>query len=188
MVADPNEELVELVDASGAVVEVVRRAEMRRRGATARHRCTYVAVLTTDGRLVVHRRAEHKDVYPGWWDVAFGGVCGVGETWAEAAARELAEEAGISGVALSPVGQVLWEASDAALLGRVFLARTDAQPTCPDGEVVEVDAIALSDLPAWLHGRPVCTDSREAVLPLLLDHLGHRRTSTAGQARDLKTT
>ena len=43
----------------------------------------------------MHRRAEWKDVYPGYWDVCFGGVLGAGEAWDDAAHRELQEEAGI---------------------------------------------------------------------------------------------
>ena len=89
-----SDELVDLVDADDLVVEVVTRAEARARGAAARHRACYVAVLTSDGDLVVHRRADWKDVYPGYWDVCFGGVLGAGEAWDDAAHRELLEEAG----------------------------------------------------------------------------------------------
>ena len=69
-----DDELVDLVDEDDNVVEVVTRAEMRARGERARHRACYVAVLTSSDELVVHRRADWKDVYPGYWDVCFGGV------------------------------------------------------------------------------------------------------------------
>ena len=64
---------------------------MRRTG--ARHRATYVIVRTSDGGVVVHRRADWKDVCPGYWDLCFGGVVDAGEDWDVAAARELAEQA-----------------------------------------------------------------------------------------------
>ena len=31
-------------------------------------------------------------MWPSYWDLAFGGVCGVGETFETSAVRELAEE------------------------------------------------------------------------------------------------
>lgn len=145
---------------------MVTRAELRARGAAARHRACYVAVITSGGELVVHRRADWKDVFPGYWDVCFGGVLGAGETWEAAAHRELQEEAGVD-ASLELLGIGRWEAPDTRLVGRVYLAHSDGPFTCPDGEVVEVTAVSLQELPAWLEGRDVCPDSRDLVVPLL---------------------
>lgn len=164
---EPSAQLVEVIDDDGAVVDVVSRGQMRAMG--ARHRCTYVALVTSDDELIVHRRADWKDVHPGAWDVVFGGICDVGEGWAESAARELAEEAGIAGVPLEPLATVSWSGDGAALQGRVYLARSDADPSCPDGEVAEIARVPLRDLAAWADGREICHDSRDVVLPLLLD-------------------
>ncbi|MDG1088200.1 MAG: hypothetical protein P8P20_10715, partial [Acidimicrobiales bacterium] len=73
LVAAAAAQLVEHVDEDGAVIEIVTRAEMRAR--TLRHRSVYVAVLDSDDRLLVHKRADWKDVFPGAWDLAFGGIC-----------------------------------------------------------------------------------------------------------------
>lgn len=162
-------ELVEVVDEDGMVIEITTRERMRAAG--LRHRCTYVAVVTADQELVVHRRAEWKDVYPGYWDLCFGGICGVGESWPSAAVRELAEEAGLVDVELQDLGAVRHEGADGKVLGRVFLGRTDVGPTCADGEVVVVDRIPVQHLERWLEGRPVCADSRDAALPLVLRRL-----------------
>jgi 8-oxo-dGTP pyrophosphatase MutT (NUDIX family) len=158
--------LVEHIDVDGAVIEVVSRAQIR--AETLRHRCTYVFVLRPDGRLVVHRRAEWKSIYPGWWDLCFGGICGVGEAWLTAAERELAEEAGVSGESLHEIGSVRYEEADGRVLGRAYVVVTDAPVEAVDGEVVELDEIGLDGLDAWLAGRQVCHDSHHAVLPLLL--------------------
>ncbi len=135
---------------------------------TLRHRCTYIAVVDSRDRILVHRRADWKDVYPGWWDLAFGGLCGVGEDWVSAARRELAEEAGLTGEALWPLGRVHYEADDGLVLGEVYLVRSDAEPTCPDNEVVEVARVWIGDLETWLAGRSVCNDSRAVVAPLIV--------------------
>lgn len=159
-------ELVEVVDENGDVTGIVTRAEMRAGG--LRHRCTYVVVLTSDDRVVVHQRAAWKDVAASAWDLAFGGVCDVGERWDDAAARELAEEAGITGVDLQPLAPVSLEAGDARIVGRAYWCRSDAEPTCPDGEVQAVDTVALADLESWLEGRDVPIDTELVVVPLVL--------------------
>src|SRR5918994_3168068 len=89
-----SDEPVEVVGEDGAVVGIVRRAEMRARN--LRHRSVGVVVRRRgDGAVLAHRRAAWKDVWPGRWDIAFGGVCAVGEAAVATAVRELAEEAGI---------------------------------------------------------------------------------------------
>jgi 8-oxo-dGTP pyrophosphatase MutT (NUDIX family) len=153
---------VEHVDADGTVLEVVTRAEVRARG--LRHRATYLAVVDGADRLVVHRRADWKDIYPGFWDVAFGGVCDPGETWQQAAFRELAEEAGLSAADLRPPGLIELGAVDHAdeygiAIGRFYLVRTDAEIVPVDGEVVQVDRIHLDDVEEWAAQRKVSPDS-----------------------------
>jgi 8-oxo-dGTP pyrophosphatase MutT (NUDIX family) len=158
-----------VVDVAGNVIDVVTRSQIR--AGNLRHRCTYVAVLDDSRRLVVHQRAGWKDVYPGYWDLCFGGVCGVDEPWLRAAARELAEEAGVRGAALEELGPVSYDEPDGRIVGRAYLARYDGPVTCPDGEVVAVDRIPFPDLEAWLALHRVCPDSRALMLPLLLPFL-----------------
>jgi 8-oxo-dGTP pyrophosphatase MutT (NUDIX family) len=150
------EEPVEVVDESGTVLEVVPRSVMRAQ--RLRHRCTYIVVVDLSGRLVVHQRAAWKDVWPGRWDVAFGGVVGVGEDWGAAALRELREEAGVE-AGLQALGGGTYDDDDVSVLGQVYLARHDGPFTFPDGEVVDSDRIPLDDIEAWIAGRDLCPDS-----------------------------
>jgi 8-oxo-dGTP pyrophosphatase MutT (NUDIX family) len=158
------DELVDVVDEHDQVLQVVTRAEMRARG--LRHRAVYVIVTTSGEELVVHRRADWKDVNPGLWDVGFGGVLAAGEAWHDAARRELAEEAGVDAEP-ELVGVGSWEHPEAALNGRVYRVRSDGPFTCPDGEVAEVALVPLRDLDEWLTTHEVCEDS----LALMLPHL-----------------
>jgi len=145
-------------------VRVVSRADMR--AGNLRHRAVYVLVVDAGGRLLVHRRADWKDVWPARWDVAFGGVAAVGEAPAETARRELAEEAGVV-APLERLGEGTYEDAEVRVRGDVFLARCEGPFTFADGEVVETAWVAPADLPAWLAGRPVCPDSVTIALPLL---------------------
>lgn len=157
-----------MVDEAGAVLRVVTRAEMRAHN--LRHRSTYVVVRTTAGAVVAHRRADDKDVWPGLWDLAFGGVAGVGEPWREAARRELAEEAGVSVAAgdLVELAAGAYRDPHVAVVGRVYTVTHDGPYTCPDGEVVELALVPLGLLPDWLSEHPLCPDTWALVVPALL--------------------
>lgn len=158
-------ELVDWVEADGTVIGVVTRGEMRER--RLRHRATSILVLNSKNELVVHKRADWKEVYPGWWDLAFGGVVGAGEDWLESAERELTEEAGITGEPLELLGATSYDAEDGALIGRAYLVRWDGEIAFNDGEVVAIDTVPLADLDSWLAARSVCLDSLECLVPLL---------------------
>ncbi len=174
--ARTDSELVEYVDPTGRVNRLVTRSEMRAQG--LRHRATYVAVITRGGEIIVHQRADWKDVWPSFWDIGFGGVCGVGEDWGDAASRELGEEAGITAVVgrgagfLTEVGSLVYDGCGVSVIGRGYVLITDEVPTCTDGEVVRVDRIDVAALPAWMAERDVCPDSRDAFWPLIAEHQG----------------
>ena len=83
------------VSTAGPVVGQATRREVRARRLL--HRFSSVLCRDAAGRLYVHRRTDDKDVYPGMYDTAAGGVLAAGETYLEAARRELAEELGVTG-------------------------------------------------------------------------------------------
>lgn len=158
-------EAVEVVDADGTVLAVVTRAEMRR--CRLRHRTVAVAVVDSGGqRLLVHRRADWKDVWPARWDVAFGGVVAVGETWTDAARRELAEEAGV----IAPVerlGAGTYADDTVDEVTEIFLARSDGPFSFADGEVVGTEWVDLADLSRWLAAHKTCPDTEALIVPFL---------------------
>jgi 8-oxo-dGTP pyrophosphatase MutT (NUDIX family) len=160
------DELVDECDETGRVVGTTTRADIRARRLW--HRTVFIAVVTTDARVWVHRRADWKDVWPGWWDVCFGGVLGAGEAFEEGAVRELAEEAGITEVPLARLGGGTFTDETGREVAEVYLARTDEPCTAPDGEVTEARLVALVDLPGFLAGHPVVPDSTSLVVPHLL--------------------
>jgi isopentenyldiphosphate isomerase len=157
MTADAGDELVDVVDEHDRVVRVVTRREMRAR--RLRHRAVYVAVQGTDGRLLVHQRSPDKDVRPGAWDVAVGGVVASGETYDDAAVRELAEEIGVEGVAPVPLGGGLFGDEHFEVFGRCYRVVTDGPFRFSDGEVIATRWVNRGELDDLLNTHDVMSDS-----------------------------
>lgn len=158
-------QLVEHVDVDGSVIEVVTRAEMRAR--SLRHRCVYIVVMSPDDEVLVHKRADWKDVFPGAWDLAFGGVCDPGESWDDSATRELYEEAGLK-ADLTDVGAVAFEADDVRLVGRLYRTESTGPFEFNDGEVTATKWIPRQELQAFVDARTCPDDSVALVLPAIL--------------------
>lgn len=135
--------MVDVVDENDVVVGRVPRSVMRRE--RLRHRAVFVLVRNPVGDVLVHRRSELKDVWPGWWDIAIGGVVASGETYDEAARRELREEAGIKG---KPefVRSGVYEDQEVSLVARCYDIVHQGLVEPVDGEVVEFRWVTPSDL------------------------------------------
>jgi isopentenyldiphosphate isomerase len=157
------DELVEEVDSLGTVLRLVSRRQMRTDALW--HRAVFIAVRSSTGQLLIHRRAMTKDVWPGWWDVAVGGVVSPGESWEQAAERELAEELGVSGVELRPLGTGAYRDDEVKLVAACFEAVCDGPFAFSDGEIIETQWVALRDLRSRLSQDSFLPDSIALVLP-----------------------
>lgn len=163
--ASRDRSLVDIIDQFDAVVGTVSRARMR--AENLRHRGVGIAVLRGDDKLLVHRRAEHKDVWPGYWDVAAGGVVEAGETYDQAARRELVEELGIEDVTLHPLGLARFEDTDVRVLTHCYFVRFDGEVRFNDGEVVEARWVSPEQYREMLAMHPFCPDSATMFPPML---------------------
>lgn len=155
--AASDAELVAWVDEHDRLLGSVSRAEMRRRGLIGRG--TFILLFNMAGELCVHRRTLSKAVYPGYWDVAAGGMVQAGESYAESAARELQEELGISDAELCEQQRFFFDEPDNRLWCAVFSACSDAPLCLQEEEISEAGFLPLAGLAQWLQGRQVCPDS-----------------------------
>jgi 8-oxo-dGTP pyrophosphatase MutT (NUDIX family) len=159
--AASDAERVAWVDEQDRLLGGLPRAELRERGLIARG--TFILLFNSRGELCVHRRTLSKAVYPGYWDVAAGGMVGEGESYAESAARELAEELGIAGVPLREHGRFFFDEPGNRLWGAVFSAVSDAPLVLQREEVLEAQFIAPSQALSDALEKPFCPDSLEAL-------------------------
>jgi 8-oxo-dGTP pyrophosphatase MutT (NUDIX family) len=158
-----GDELVDHLAEDGTVLGSTSRRMMRR--GNLLHRAVFIVV--TDGtRVLMHQRADWKDIWPGWWDLAFGGIVAAGEDWDDAAGRELEEETGVR-VALELLGEARYDDDHVREIGRVYRAVTSGPFTFPDGEVADSAWVDRADVETWIADRDVCLDSVAIVLPWL---------------------
>ncbi len=147
-------EQVAIVDATGRVVGSAPRSMMRRQNLWH----VVVAVLVRDraGRVYVHRRTDTKDVFPGMHDAFAAGCMRYGEEPAAAAAREAAEELGVTGVALTPLFSLRYDDASTRHVCHAFETIWDGPVVHQAEEVAWGGWMTLDDLrahladPGWL--------------------------------------
>ena len=131
------------------------------------HGATGVLVRSGDGeRVYLHRRSPDKLIFPGAHDCWAGGVLGPGEAPAEGAARELAEELGIAGVALVPIERFAYDGAGIRCHTFTYEVRWDGPVRHQPEEVVWGGWVTLDELRAVLAdpvGWPFVPDGRVGI-------------------------
>ena len=87
-------EYFDIVDDDGKIIGKALRSECHGNPALI-HRTVHVVVFHPDGRMLLQKRNQDKDIQPGKWDTAVGGHVDSGEDYETAVIRELAEELGV---------------------------------------------------------------------------------------------
>jgi 8-oxo-dGTP pyrophosphatase MutT (NUDIX family) len=130
---NPQDEVVQIVDKNNNETGSAPRHEMRARGLP--HRASYILVFNSRAELFVQKRTMTKDIYPGYYDVAAGGVVLAGESYDESALRELEEELGIKGTELTSHFTFFYKEGKNKVWGQVYSCTNDGDFTLQAEEV-----------------------------------------------------
>ncbi len=99
-------EIVDVVDKKDNVIEQEPLQECVELGLL--HRAIVAILLdSTMKKTYIQKRSENKSFYPGFWTASCTGHVSSGETYLEAATREVEEELGLNSVKLEPVFKFL---------------------------------------------------------------------------------
>ncbi len=88
------DEIFEIVNDNNNIIGTAPRSQCHGNPELC-HRTAHVIVLNESGDILLQKRSKNKDIQPGKWDTAVGGHLMIGETFKQAAVREMNEELGI---------------------------------------------------------------------------------------------
>ena len=146
------DELLDVIDDNGCVINTLPFAEVHERGLL--HQFTRVLVIDSGGLFVLQRIASHlKDA--GKVD-CHGGHVTSGDTCKQTAVRELAEEIGInvSEQALEPLGKIQFKTLYENMIGEAYFTTHDGPYKIVDGEVSEIFKISQEGLEKLINDSP----------------------------------
>ncbi len=128
------DEMLPVVDRHDRQVGLAPRRRVHAEGLA--HRAVHILVFDPRGRLYLQRRSAAKDTYPLYWTSSASGHVDPGESYHQAAVRELHEELGLE-LELRPVGRIpAGQATDHEFT-EVFWAVSAAAPVPDPAEIME---------------------------------------------------
>lgn len=158
-----SEELFDVVDEEDQVLERLPRSVVHERGLM--HRSVHVFVFNTEGLLLIHLRSADKDEYPSLWTSSASGHVSAGESYDDAAPRELAEELGLH-EPLTRLAKFPASEQTAREFTMLYELMTD---TPPEFDQAEIERIEFRDPLELLHDLRRDPESFSPPFRLLLD-------------------
>jgi isopentenyl-diphosphate Delta-isomerase len=122
------------------------------------HRSGMIFLIRTDGKILLQHRSPSKEIFPDCWDSSSSFHVTFGESYEQAARRELSEETGVS-APLSYIGKFSYHVPPENEIVAIFSCKSDdpirIDPAESAGESFhtkeEVNVIAASEKAApWL--------------------------------------
>lgn len=129
-----SNELLPVVDENDREIGTAPRWQVHAEG--LRHRAVHILVFDGRGRLYLQRRSTAKDTHPLKWTTSASGHVDPGETYQQAATRELKEELGLE-LKLRPVGRIAAGPVTENEFTEVYWARAAIEPVPEPSEIIE---------------------------------------------------
>lgn len=155
----------DIVNENDEVIGQATKEEVAAKGLICR--VSFIMLVNSKGELLLHQRSANKKAYPLYWSGAAAGHLIRGETYEQAAIRELKEELGVE-AELEFVGKFFSE-EDREMVG-VFLGHYDGPIKIEPMEVERVEYHRPERLQRELASMKV-TSYVERSLPLILPKL-----------------
>ena len=153
-----RDEHIDIVDDQDSVIGTTTKDEAQEKG--LRHRVVRISLEDSSGNILLQKRHDDKELYPGCWDTAAAGHVDAGEGYLAAAERELYEELRV----VTPLELVKHYKSDGAFGWRklnrfttLYRAVIPAETTLSlqEDEVADVRWMNRTELGVFIQNNPV---------------------------------
>ena len=152
-----GQEIITIVDRDNRVTGTAARWIMRRDNLI--HRASYILVFNDFAEVFIQKRSMSKDIYPGFWDLAAGGVVHANESYEESAIRELEEELGIADIPLKYHFDYFFDDTANKVWGGIFTCRHQGPFRLQEEEIDEGRFVAVDDIADIAASEPFTPDS-----------------------------
>jgi len=149
--AQHRKEMFCIVDADDGVIGAESRDYVHVNN--LRHRAVHVLIFNLKGEIFLQKRSIWKDMHPGRWDSSTSGHVAPGESYEQAAHRELREEIGVD-TQLEVIGKLPCTAGTGWEFIAVFRGRHEGPFSLAPLEIETGAFFPLDQVRRWLRRNP----------------------------------
>ena len=127
------------------------------------HRSIAIALFNAKGKLVMQKRSKQKDLYPGYYTLSSTGHVRKGETYEQAATRELQEEMGVTDISLKRIKTFLVSAESETEMITLFTGTYNGTYSYPSDEVESLHYFSSQEIRKLKHVTPSSIQSLKII-------------------------
>lgn len=139
------------------------------------HRAVMFFVFDDEERVLVNQRSESKELYPGYWSIAFGGHVHAGESYDNAVRREVKEETNLEAPARL-ITSFQKRTADERENVKVYAVTADQPPSLFPDEIAQGQFMTLAEINEML-SRADFLPETPTLLKILIEHTSRRERS-----------
>ncbi|MAG15942.1 hypothetical protein CMO88_02680 [Candidatus Woesearchaeota archaeon] len=164
------EKFIDIVDEEDNVTGKATYEEIMDKGLI--FRAANVFVFNSKGELFVHKRSRNLSTFPGMYDVKMGGIVDSGESYDEAAVRELKEESRIENIELEFLFTFKFRSSKYKNNRKVYKCVYDGDITLQEEEIEEGRFMTIEETKKLIEEGKVS----ESAVEVFKEYLRKRKT------------
>lgn len=147
------DEMFDIVDENDEIIGQASRTHVHEHGLL--HRAVHIFIFNEQGHILLQKRSWSKDRFPGRWTSSVSGHVDAGETYLEAALREIQEEIGWQGaVDLNEIGYIPASKETEQEFIRLYTALIEGPFVAAPEEVIALHWKSPKELSEWLASDP----------------------------------
>lgn len=153
--AQKDDELLDVVNEANDVTGQAARKKIHDENLL--HRAVHLFVFTKKRALVLQKRSHLKDRHPGVWDSSAAGHVDAGESYEQAAVRELQEELGLDEPETTLIGSLPPSPENGWEFVQLRAVKTTTKLSkmkFPAAEIESIQVFSLEEIKAWIERRP----------------------------------
>lgn len=123
------------------------------------HRSVCILIFNIQDQLLLQKRAPNKDTHPNFWTLSVTGHVTYGQTYLQAAKRELAEEMGLK-APLKRLTKMLLTMPQETEYSTIYQTKVTQNTINPDeAEVSSIKWVSIDQLPIFVKENPTTPDA-----------------------------
>lgn len=142
-----SEDLVIVVDANDNILDYLPRAESHKSGLL--HRTIGIIILNDKDEILLQKRSENKDTFPGMYTISASGHVDKGESYDQAAEREIQEELGIK-IDLKFLKRIINDHPEHRQMQTFYLSRSNGPFKIQNEEIDEAKFFSIDKIKEML--------------------------------------
>lgn len=166
------EEMLDIVDDQDRVLSQAPRSHVLRDYHI--HRAVMFFVFDAEDQVLVNQRSELKELYPGYWSIAFGGHVLAGESYDDAVRREIKEETGVDAPARL-LTSFQKRTGDERENVKVYAVVAETEPVLFPAEIAQGRFMSLAEINEMIPRFDFLPET-PSLLKILIEHTSRRQT------------